>query len=124
MTILKFLYALILLYWSDALLVVIVVAALAFLYRRGKKDLVKDIIYKFIVQAEVALGGATGGAKYSLVIANLYDALPLMLRLLFPKTTLTKYIKELAEVLKTKLKEPGVNLLTYAQEVEANTLAK
>jgi|GEM_PF-959821 len=116
MNILIFLYTLLVAYWSDALLVIVVAGVLAYLYRRGKKDLVKDILYDLIVKAEIALGSATGGAKYSQVVANLYLQLPLMLRLLFSRAVISKYITDLVVVLKEKLKNPDITLLTYNQE--------
>jgi len=116
MNILIFLYTLLVAYWSDALLVIVVAGVLAYLYRRGKKDLVKDILYSLIVKAEKELGGATGGAKYSQVIASLYEKLPILLRLLFSKTVISKYIEDLVIVLKEKLKNPDVTLLSYDQE--------
>ena len=116
MNILIFLQTLLLAYWTDALLIIVVAAVLAFLYRRGKKDLVKEIIYSLVVKAEKELGGATGGAKYSQVISTLYLKLPFILRLFFTKVELDKYIEDSVIWLKDKLKDPNVNLLTYAEE--------
>lgn len=116
MNILIFLYTLLLTYWSDALLIVVVALVLAIIYKSGKKELVKDIIYSLVVKAEKELGSKTGGAKYSLVIANLYEKLPLILRLFFSKTELNKYIEDSVTWLKNKLKDPNVTLLSYAEE--------
>lgn len=117
MNILNFIYSLLLAYWSDILVVIIFVGVLVILYRRGKKALVKTIIRTLVVKAEQALGSATGQAKYDLVIAGLYEKLPLLIRLLFSKETLNEYIKDAVKWLNEKLKDPTVNLLTYAQEV-------
>jgi len=116
MNILTYLYQLLLTYWSDALLVIVVVAGLAILYRNGKKELVKTIIKNFVVQAEKGLGSATGSAKYNEVISNLYASLPLILKLLFSRATLDKYIDEAVTWLKLKLQDPDITLLSYADE--------
>ena len=120
MNILIFLQALLLAYWTDVLLVVVVIVALAVLYKKGKKDLVKEIIYSLVVKAEKELGSATGSAKYSQVISTLYLKLPLILRLFFTKSELNKYIEDAVKWLKNKLKDPSVNLLTYEQEAVVN----
>lgn len=120
MNILIFLYNLLLAYWTDALLVIVVVGALAYLYRRGKKDLVKDIIYSLVVKAEKELGSSTGSTKYSQVIADLYLKLPLILRLFFTQVELNNYIKDSVTLLKDKLEDPNINLLSYEQEAVIN----
>ena len=116
MNILIFLKALLLAHWTDILLVVGVAVILAILYKRGKKDLVKEIIYSLVVKAEKELGSATGSEKYSQVISALYLKLPLILRLFFTKAELNEYIEDAVLWLKDKLKIPEVNLLSYAEE--------
>jgi len=120
MNILIFLYTLLMAYWTDALLLIIIAAVLGILYKRGKKDLVKDIIYSLVVKAEKELGSTTGGAKYSQVISELYEKLPFILRLFFTKTELNKYIDDSVKWLKIKLKDPAVTLLSYEQEAVMN----
>ena len=116
MNILMFLYNLLLVYWTDLLLVIVVAGMLGVLYKKGKKTLVKDIIYSLVVKAEKELGSATGGAKYSQVISDLYLKLPFILRLFFTTQELNKYIEDAVTWLKSKLYDPEVNLLSYAQE--------
>lgn len=115
-----FLYALLLAYWSDVLLIIVVVAVLATLYKRGKKDLVKEIIYTLVIKAEKELGSATGSAKYSQVISELYIKLPFILKLFFTKAELNKYIEDGVKWLKTKLQDPTITLLSYDQEAVIN----
>lgn len=116
MNILTFLYSLILMYWSDALLVIATVIILAILYKRGKKDLVKRIINTLVVKAEKELGSSMGTAQYNLVISALYLQLPLILRLLFSKAELNTYIQDSVTWLKKQLEDPSVTLLSYADE--------
>lgn len=121
MNILTFLYALLLTYWSDVLLVVVVAIVLVILYKKGKKDLVKSIVKTLVVKAQIALGSTTNTAKYNLVIATLYEKLPLILRLIFTKTEIDIYIDDAVKWLKAKLEDPSVNLLSYAEEATLNS---
>ena len=117
MNILTFLLTLLVTYWSDILLVIVVVTVLALLYKQGKVDLVKSIVKTLVVKAQIALGSTTNVAKYNLVIATLYEKLPLILRLMFTKTEIDTYIKDSVTWLNNRLADPNVNLLSYAQEV-------
>ena len=94
------------------------------LYKRGKKDIVKKIIYSLVVRAEKELGSATGGAKYSLVISQLYLRLPFILKLLFTQAELNIYIEDAVQWLKSKLQDPTVTLLNYDDEFTLNILDK
>jgi len=120
MNILIFLYTLLLAYWSDVLLIIVVAVILGILYKRGKKDLVKEIIYSLVVKAEKELGSTTGSAKYSQVISELYIKLPLILRLFFTQVELKKYIDDAVIWLKIKLQDPTITLLSYDQEAIIN----
>lgn len=122
MNILIFLYTLLVAYWSDILLVIVVAGALAILYKKGKKDLVKSIVKTLVVKAQIALGSTTNTAKYNLVIATLYEKLPLMLRLVFTKAEIDTYIKDSVTWLNSKLEDPNVNLLSYAEEATLNSV--
>ena len=121
MNILTYLLSLIILYWSDLLLVVVVVAILAILYKNGKKDLVKNIIKNLVVKAQLVLGSTTGSAKYSKVIKELYESLPLLARVLFTRAELDNCINDTVIWLKDKLQDPDVNLLSYGQEATVNS---
>lgn len=101
-------------YWSDALLIIILGTVLGVLYKRGKTDLVKDIIYSLVVKAQKELGSTTGSAKYSQVISELCGKLPVILRLLFTKTELNKHIEASVKWLRSRLEDPNVTLLSSA----------
>lgn len=116
MNILIFLYTLLVAYWSDAILIIIIGAGMGILYKRGKKDLVKDIIYSLVVKAERELGSTTGSAKYSQVISELYERLPIMIRLFFSRAEINMYIDDSVKWLKNKLQDPNITLLSYAEE--------
>jgi len=116
MNILTFLYSLLLQYWSDVLLVVVVLIGLVVLYKRGHKDIVKSIISDLVVRAEKALGTKTGAIKYDQVISELYSKLPFIIRFVYSKLELNQLIDDKVKWLENKLKDPDVNLLSYAEE--------
>jgi hypothetical protein len=121
MHIINFLIVLFTAYWLDILIVVAFIGLLAWLIKRGKKDLVKKIVYDLVVKAEATLGSGTGDLKYNMVVAAVYDKLPLIIRLLFTKKEIDKLITEAVDWLKVYLGQ-GKNLLGYEQETQYKLL--
>lgn len=100
------------LYWTDAVVILVVSLALAFLYKNGRRQLVYSIVYDLVVKAEKVLGSGTGELKYQFVVAQLYRRLPLTVRALFTDKELDYYIEEAVKALKTYLVQ-GKNLNGY-----------
>ena len=121
MHIINFLKVFIMAYWLDIVLVVAFVGLIAWLLKRGKKDLVKKIVYDLVVKAEATLGSGTGDIKYNMVVAAVYNKLPFIVRFLFTKKEIDKLITEAVEWLKTYLGQ-GKNLLGYEQEAQHKLL--
>lgn len=115
MHIIEAIKALVLLYWLDAVVVVAFIAVMAFLYKRGQKEAVKRIVYDLVVKAEATLGSGTGDLKYNRVVAQVYAALPFVVRLLFTQKDIDRLIAWAVDELKQYLGQ-GKNLLTYDQE--------
>jgi hypothetical protein len=105
-------------HWPSILIMLMVASLLIYMWVNDKKDLVKRVIYALVCQAEQQFGAGTGSAKLALVWTNLYARLPWIVRVLFPKKVLDKYIEDAVQLLKRELKDPKFNLMTYAQEVE------
>ena len=74
---------------SSILVVLLFVIGLLFLYKRNKKEFVKQVVLSLVVQAEKALGGGTGELKYAMVVENLYKALPYILTILISGSSVT-----------------------------------
>ena len=104
-------------YWLDISVVIFVVVGLLLLYRRGNREMVKKVILGFVVQAEKTLGSKTGELKYSLVINAVYTYLPTILRCLYTKEDINKFVEEGVETLKKQL-ESGVTLSSYEEELK------
>lgn len=100
----------------DSILVVLVfIIGLLFLYKRGKKEFVRQAVLSLVVQAEKALGSGTGELKYAMVVENVYKMLPGILTMLISKKELDALIEDGVEYLKEYL-EQGKDLLSYEDE--------
>lgn len=88
---------------------------LLFFYKKGKVSLVKKIILSLVVEAEKYLGSKTGDLKYAFVVKNLYNILPLSLRVLFTQKQIDDFIEEAVQYLKIYLSEDK-NLMSYDNE--------
>lgn len=100
----------------DSILVVLVfIIGLLFLYKKGKKEFVNQIILSLVVQAEKTLGSGTGELKYVMVVENVYKILPPILKLLISKKELDNIIEGSVQYLKEYL-EKDKDLLGYSDE--------
>ena len=100
---------------SSILVVLVFIIGLLFLYKKGKKEFVNQVVLSLVVQAEKALGSGTGELKYVMVVENLYKILPPILKLLMSKKELDNMIEDAVEYLKKYLSE-GKDLLGYGDE--------
>lgn len=100
---------------SSILVVLLFVIGLLFLYKRNKKEFVKQVVLSLVVQAEKALGGGTGELKYAMVVENLYKALPYILTILISEKELDNIIESSVQHLKEYLKKDK-DLLGYEDE--------
>lgn len=106
-------------YWVSILIILVVMAFLIVLWKKGKNDVVRKIIYAMVCKAEQMYGSKTGSIKVAEVWGMIYERLPWIIRLVFPKVELEKYIEDGVQVLKLQLRTKDMNLLNYNQEVES-----
>ena len=91
--------------WPNILIIIIFLFSLAYLYRIGKRDIVKKIILSLVIQAEKALGSGTGELKYAMVVERAYEVLPVVVRFLLSKKELDRLIEEAVQYMKLHLSE-------------------
>lgn len=90
----------------DSILVgLLFVIGLLFLYKRGKKELVRKVALSLVVQAEKALGSGTGELKYAMVVENVYKVLPSILTLLISEKELDNLIEDGVQYMKKYLEK-------------------
>ena len=105
------------------LLIVTIVILLIVLWKNGKKEMVKAIIYALVCAAEKEYGSKTGLIKLADVWAGIYVRLPWLIRLVFTKAQLDEYIEWGVEKLKKWAADnPSANLLGYAEEKSCNIM--
>lgn len=102
-------------YWSSILVVLSLLIGLLFIYKKGKREFVRQVVLSLVVQAEKALGSGTGELKYAMVVENVYKVLPTILKLLITRTELDKLIEDSVQYLKKYLSKDK-NLLGYYDE--------
>lgn len=103
----------------DIIIIISAILLMAFAWKHGKKETVKTIIYGLVCQAEQMYGSNTGPVKLATVWIGIYEKLPWIIRVVFPRKVLEGYIKEALLLLKQQLKCKEFNLLTYNQELES-----
>jgi hypothetical protein len=88
---------------------------LLYIYRRGKKEFVRQVVLSLVVQAEKVLGNGTGELKYMAVAENVYKILSPILKILISKKELDTLMEDRVVYLKEYLKQ-GKDLLIYEDE--------
>lgn len=104
------------LHWLDLIVVFLFVGVLAFLWKRGKKQLVMDIIRELVCRAEQIYGSGTAPIKLANVWANIYIKLPFVVRIFFTQQQLQGYIEESVDWLRKKLAINSNYLSSYSEE--------
>ena len=104
---------------NSILVVLLFIIGLLFLYKRGKKDFVRQVVLSLVVQAEKALGSGTGELKYAMVVENVYKILPKILTMLISMKELDELIEDGLQYMKNYL-SAGKNLLSYDDEYIKN----
>jgi len=94
----------------NILVVVLVIAFIAFLVYKGRKEQAKKIILALVVEAELKFGSGTGLLKYAYVIGLVYPKLPTIVRLFITEGKLESLIENAVTYLKSEL-QPIVNII-------------
>lgn len=100
-------------YWPDIVVTLIFIVTMLILIKKDKSDVVRKVVYGFVVQAEKEFGSKTGEVKYAHVVSQLYTRLPFILRLVFSQQDINKYIEDGVKMLKDSLNDGRFNLLSY-----------
>jgi len=88
---------------KNILVVVLVVAFIAFLVYKGRKEQAKKIILALVIEAEIKFGAGTGVLKYAYVIGLIYPRLPTVVRLFITEAKLDLLIENAVTYLKLEL---------------------
>lgn len=79
--------------WDSVLVVLAVIAVLIILYKRGKIDILKKVLFTFVTEAERQFGGGTGELKKATVIKWIYERLPKIVTLIITPKEVERLIE-------------------------------
>jgi hypothetical protein len=91
----------------NVLVILVFACGLGLLWYYGKKELVKKIVLNLVIQAENFWGSGTGKIKFAQVMAQIYEKLPWIIRLFVTTNTVTRWIEEAVEYIKTEILAEG-----------------
>ncbi len=99
--------------WDSVLFVIVAALILIFLYRKGAKKKVFEMLFYLVTIAEEEFGGGTGQLKFAAVTTWIYDRLPAITKILFTAKQIDNMIEEAVERMKEYLKtnEQARNLI-------------
>lgn len=89
--------------WDSILFILLAIIALIFLYRRGAKKKVFEILFYLVTVAEEEFGGGTGQLKFAAVTTWIYERLPAIAKLLFTAKQIDNMIEGAVERMKEYL---------------------
>ena len=83
--------------WDSVLVVVAFLAVVVVLINRGETNILKQILFNLVTQAEKQFGSGTGSLKYAAVADWIYQRIPAVLKLLFTSSDIEKMIEAALE---------------------------
>lgn len=83
--------------WDSVLVVVVFLAVVVVLIKRGETKILKQILFNLVTQAEKQFGSGTGSLKYAAVADWIYQRIPAVLKLLFTSSDIEKMIEAALE---------------------------
>lgn len=89
--------------WDSILFVLVAIAALIILYRRGAKKEVFEILFYLVTTAEEEFGSGTGELKFAAVTTWIYERLPAITKLLFTSKQIDNMIEDAVQRMKEYL---------------------
>ena len=88
--------------WDSVAVILAIAAILLILYKRGRVEIVKKILFSLVARAEKEFGSGTGELKKSAVIEWIYEKLPKIVTCFFSAKEIENLIESVLEYAKTK----------------------
>lgn len=88
--------------WDSVLLVLVLAAFLIFLYRHGRIEVVKKILFALVSRAEKEFRSGTGELKKAAVIEWIYEKLPKIITVFITPKEIERLIESVLEYAKSK----------------------
>ncbi|AEY64944.1 hypothetical protein [Clostridium sp. BNL1100] len=104
-------------YWFVVLIFIGFTGYVIYLITKHRWTKLREMAYKMIVQAEqVITGTKKGQERFNAVLNQLYNVMPLWLRIFIPKNLLEKKLQEWYELIKDSLDDGEINHSTEHRE--------
>lgn len=104
-------------HWDSVLSVLIFIAAMVIMVRKGYTPKVKAILFYLVNEAEQQFGGGTGDLKFAAVSTWVHEHLPAIIQILFSKKQIDMMIEEaVLEMKKYLSKNEQARLLILGEE--------
>ena len=100
--------------WDSVLVVLVFLALIVVLIKRGETAVLKKILFGLVTKAEKEFGGGTGKLKLATVSDWIYQRIPAVLKLLFSEKDIETMIETALEEAK-KAWGTNENLATYIE---------
>lgn len=88
--------------WDSVIFVIAVLAALIALYKRGRVEVVKKVLFSLVSRAEKEFGSGTGELKKAAVIEWIYEKLPKIVTVFITPKEIERLIESVLEYAKKK----------------------
>lgn len=88
--------------WDSVILAIAFIAVLILLYRHGRIEVVKKILFALVSRAEKEFGTGTGELKKAAVIEWIYEKLPKIVTIFITSKEIERLIESVLEYAKAK----------------------
>ncbi len=92
-------------YIAQIVFVILILALVIILLRKGAKKGVKEMLFYLVTQAEKAFGAGTGEIKFASVVTWLYERMPTSFRAVLTQKEISALIEDAVVRMKEYLKE-------------------
>ncbi|WP_024831925.1 hypothetical protein [Ruminiclostridium josui] len=104
-------------YWFVILIAIGFAGYVIYLITKHRWTKLREMAYKMIIQAEqVITGSKKGQERFNAVLNQLYNAMPLWIRLFISKNLLEKKLQEWYELIKDSLDDGKINHSTVHEK--------
>lgn len=108
--------------WDSVLVITAFLVVVTVLIKHGETQILKQILFNLVTQAEKQFGSGTGSLKYAAVSDWIYQRIPSVLKLLFSAKDIESMIESVLEEAKHAW-GTNENLKTYI-ESDSNILSE
>lgn len=104
------------------LIVIVFVASVSWLFAKGYKEKVLQLVQHFVMEAEKELGSGTGPIKLETVLSWVYQSLPSLITFIIGKTKLKEYIQIAVDYIKNTKVADDITIEEYLSNLATKNI--